>query len=124
MVGLHLYLWRYHYRQRRRLQEFELSPGPIPRHVMLSSDDEYGRLDAAVVRSLPVSVYPADREPAKCTLCLLEIVENEVVRLLPNCQHCFHMDCVDKWFLSHSTCPLCHSPVDASAQKDLESGIV
>ncbi|KAG6435424.1 hypothetical protein SASPL_100297 [Salvia splendens] len=64
--------------QRRRLQEFELSPGPIPRHVMLSSDDEYGRLDAAVVRSLPVSVYPADREPAKCTLCLLEIVENEV----------------------------------------------
>ncbi|XP_047979520.1 RING-H2 finger protein ATL5-like [Salvia hispanica] len=132
-VCLHLYLHRYYYRQQRRrritrhLREFRLSPVPIPRHVMLSSGDQYGRLEEAVVRSLPDFVYHADPELPDCTVCKLEFEENDEVRLLPNCQHCFHKECVDMWFLSHSTCPLCHSPaepVDASAKKDLESGIV
>ncbi|KAG6435426.1 hypothetical protein SASPL_100299 [Salvia splendens] len=46
--------------QRRRLQEFELSPGPIPRHVMLSSDDEYGR--GKIAPGLRVPRGPGARE--------------------------------------------------------------
>jgi hypothetical protein len=44
-----------------------------------------------------------------CAVCLCELEENEKVRLLPNCRHCFHVDCIDMWFLSHSTCPICRT---------------
>jgi hypothetical protein len=34
------------------------------------------------------------------------------VRLLPKCNHSFHINCIDMWFHSHSTCPICRSPVE------------
>ncbi|XP_008783976.1 E3 ubiquitin-protein ligase ATL41 [Phoenix dactylifera] len=47
------------------------------------------------------------------TVCMSLVEEGEMVRLLPNCRHVFHVDCVDVWFRSHSTCPHCHSSVEA-----------
>ncbi|EXB75937.1 E3 ubiquitin-protein ligase RING1 [Morus notabilis] len=40
-----------------------------------------------------------------------EFEENVVVRLLPNCGHTFHVQCVDEWLSSHTNCPVCRSPV-------------
>lgn len=33
-------------------------------------------------------------------------------RELPKCHHSFHIDCIDMWFHSHSTCPVCRAPVE------------
>ncbi|XP_010915583.1 RING-H2 finger protein ATL40-like [Elaeis guineensis] len=49
---------------------------------------------------------------AQQTVCKSLVEEGEMVRLLPNCRHVFHVDCVDVWFRSHSTCPQCHSSVE------------
>ncbi|EPS66911.1 hypothetical protein M569_07866, partial [Genlisea aurea] len=49
---------------------------------------------------------------AECAVCLAEFDESDVVRLLPKCNHSFHIECIDTWFRSHSTCPLCRSPVE------------
>lgn len=46
-----------------------------------------------------------------CTVCLNEMNKGEKYRLLPNCHHCFHVDCIDVWFRSKSTCPLCRRNV-------------
>uniref|UniRef100_J3LBC5 RING-type E3 ubiquitin transferase n=1 Tax=Oryza brachyantha TaxID=4533 RepID=J3LBC5_ORYBR len=39
----------------------------------------------------------------------------ELVRQLPACGHLFHVDCIDMWLHSHSTCPLCRCNVSPPA---------
>lgn len=46
-------------------------------------------------------------------MCLSEFEEGETGRLLPKCKHSFHIECIDMWFHSNSTCPLCRAPVEA-----------
>ncbi|XP_059632758.1 RING-H2 finger protein ATL2 [Cornus florida] len=71
-------------------------------------------LDASVLSTLPVFAYSSKTHPEvlECAVCLSEFEENEKGRLLPKCNHSFHIGCIDMWFHSHSTCPLCRSPVE------------
>ncbi|KAM3238909.1 RING-H2 finger protein ATL80 [Capsicum annuum] len=43
----------------------------------------------------------------ECAICLVEYVEGDEIRVLPNCGHRFHVLCVDTWLLSNSSCPSC-----------------
>ncbi|KAJ1259425.1 hypothetical protein BS78_10G154300 [Paspalum vaginatum] len=42
-----------------------------------------------------------------CSVCLDELLEGALVRMLPSCKHYFHAECVDVWLMSHATCPVC-----------------
>ncbi|PON98904.1 43kDa postsynaptic protein [Trema orientale] len=67
-------------------------------------------LDQAFIDALPVFQYKEIRglkEPFDCAVCLCEFSEQDKLRLLPLCSHAFHIDCIDTWLLSNSTCPLC-----------------
>ncbi|KAF6171572.1 hypothetical protein GIB67_018096 [Kingdonia uniflora] len=55
-------------------------------------------------------MFRADQ--TECVVCLGELVEEDVVRFLPSCRHAFHLQCIDEWFVSHTNCPLCRSPVE------------
>ncbi|RZS14192.1 hypothetical protein BHM03_00045862 [Ensete ventricosum] len=93
----------------------DLGPLPVP-----------GRgLEAAMLRSLPVTVYRAAdfKEGIECAVCLSQLTDGEVARLLPKCGHRFHVDCIDMWFCSHSTCPLCRSPVGINPNAEPVSGL-
>lgn len=73
-------------------------------------------LDSAILRFLPtIQFRNSDTEKgqrsANCAVCLGEFEEGEWLRLLPNCAHIFHVSCVDTWFRTHTTCPLCRSDV-------------
>ncbi|XP_010918197.2 E3 ubiquitin-protein ligase ATL23-like [Elaeis guineensis] len=46
---------------------------------------------------------------AECAVCLEEMVEGEVARVLPGCRHAFHGPCVDNWLRLRSACPLCRA---------------
>lgn len=46
-----------------------------------------------------------------CSICLGEFNEDESLRLLPNCNHIFHVVCIDRWLTSHSNCPLCRGKI-------------
>ncbi|KAH7276397.1 hypothetical protein KP509_39G005300 [Ceratopteris richardii] len=74
-------------------------------------------LDRSIIDSLPVFSYkapPSAEEPLlECAVCLCEFEENEKGRRLPACKHSFHIDCIDMWFHSHRTCPLCRTVVTA-----------
>lgn len=47
------------------------------------------------------------QEGLECAVCLTPFEDTEILRLLPKCKHAFHLECVDTWLVSHSTCPLC-----------------
>ncbi|KAK9751013.1 hypothetical protein RND81_02G236000 [Saponaria officinalis] len=67
-------------------------------------------LDQAFIDALPVFQYKEIvglNEAFDCAVCLCEFCENDKLRLLPLCSHAFHIECIDKWLLSNSTCPLC-----------------
>lgn len=75
-------------------------------------------LDPSELKTIPIVVYdPKEfKEGLECAVCLCEVSEGEKARLLPKCNHGFHVECIDMWFQSHSTCPLCRNPVATSTQ--------
>uniref|UniRef100_A0ACD5YQ95 Uncharacterized protein n=1 Tax=Avena sativa TaxID=4498 RepID=A0ACD5YQ95_AVESA len=42
-----------------------------------------------------------------CSVCLEDLEDGEMVRQLPTCKHLFHVECIDMWLHSHTTCPVC-----------------
>ncbi|KAL1187963.1 E3 ubiquitin-protein ligase ATL41 [Cardamine amara subsp. amara] len=72
-------------------------------------------LDPTVIASLPtftVGAIDGDAATAtECSVCLSVLEEQDTARELPNCKHVFHVDCVDKWLTTCSTCPVCRSEV-------------
>nr|GMD00748.1 RING-H2 finger protein ATL80-like [Ipomoea batatas]GMD17498.1 RING-H2 finger protein ATL80-like [Ipomoea batatas] len=67
-------------------------------------------LKKKVLRSLPKFTYggAAEKEiPADCAICLTEYEQGDEIRVLPQCRHGFHVQCIDTWLGSHSSCPSC-----------------
>ncbi|KAG9151276.1 hypothetical protein Leryth_002828 [Lithospermum erythrorhizon] len=60
-----------------------------------------------VLNSLPKETYRNDDVLVECAICLMEFVEGDEMRLLPQCGHGFHVQCIDTWLGSHSSCPSC-----------------
>ncbi|XVF05570.1 hypothetical protein REPUB_Repub05bG0183800 [Reevesia pubescens] len=77
-------------------------------------------LESTVIHSLPITQFKKENKEeeerpglrnTECAVCLGEFEEGEWLRNLPNCGHAFHISCIDTWFQSHSSCPLCRSSV-------------
>ncbi|KAF2288096.1 hypothetical protein GH714_004364 [Hevea brasiliensis] len=71
-------------------------------------------LDEALIKSITVCKYKKGDgfvEGSDCSVCLSEFRENESLRLLPKCNHAFHLPCIDTWLKSHASCPLCRANI-------------
>lgn len=83
----------------------------LVRHVQY----EINGLPRSVLKSIPVieldHANANDELGIECAVCLCEVCGGEKARILPKCNHGFHVECIDMWFQSHSTCPLCRKPV-------------
>ncbi|XP_020252337.1 RING-H2 finger protein ATL66-like [Asparagus officinalis] len=70
-------------------------------------------LGRRVIDSLPVQLHGKDRmglgEESMCSICLSVFVEGEKVKVLPECGHVFHTACVDEWFRTQCSCPMCRA---------------
>lgn len=71
-------------------------------------------LQPAVINSITVVKFKkGDRliDGTDCSVCLSAFEDDESLRLLPKCNHAFHIPCIDTWLRSHTNCPLCRAPI-------------
>lgn len=80
-----------------------------------------GGLRRKAVRAMPILVYSAglklNTACPMCTICLSDFEAGEHVKVLPKCNHGFHVRCIDRWLLARSTCPTCRQSLFAEPQK-------
>ncbi|KAF8037176.1 hypothetical protein BT93_B0168 [Corymbia citriodora subsp. variegata] len=83
------------------------------------------RIDAPTVTistedldNLPCFDYPggtgdrgSNNGPVDCAVCLESFKAGEKCRSLPNCNHSFHVQCIDSWLLKTPICPICRTHV-------------
>ena len=75
-------------------------------------------LGEATVHSYPKLLYSqaklqkGDSIASSCSICLGDYKDTEMLRMLPDCGHIFHLKCVDPWLRMHPSCPICrNSPI-------------
>ncbi|WCJ38373.1 RING/U-box superfamily protein [Euphorbia peplus] len=81
-------------------------------------------LDESIIREIPTVQYRKGGEVEEerrgvfygCVVCLNEFEEMDMVRVLPNCSHSFHLDCIDTWLQSNANCPLCRTSISGSTK--------
>ncbi|XVF46226.1 hypothetical protein PTKIN_Ptkin03bG0010400 [Pterospermum kingtungense] len=81
------------------------------------------RLDPDIINSLPIILHRSrvvtntDEgikhgdciEETECCICLGAFEDEEKLKVLPQCNHAYHSDCIDNWLSSQSSCPLCRA---------------
>ena len=85
-----------------------------------------GGLDQKTIDSYPKTQLGDSREfPSSgdnaCPICLGEYQARETIRTIPECNHYFHANCVDKWLRRNPTCPLCRNPPEGERDKPLSN---
>ncbi|XP_072960063.1 RING-H2 finger protein ATL39-like [Typha angustifolia] len=91
----------------------EHSSPPPPAAAPLSSA-------AAAIPAFVYETTPGEggaEAASSCSVCLEGVKGGETVRKMPICGHMFHVDCIDMWLGSHSTCPNCRSRVEAPPEE-------
>ncbi|KFK28478.1 hypothetical protein AALP_AA7G001400 [Arabis alpina] len=79
-------------------------------------------LELRIINSFPTFPYSSvkdlreEKYGLECAICLLEFDGDHVLRLLTSCYHVFHQECIDLWFESHRTCPVCRRDLDPPPQ--------
>jgi hypothetical protein len=108
IVAYHLILVRYCLWRRRQQQLNN-------RHLQQMPGDQSKGVDQRILDTIPILSYSTKKgaDQIECVVCLGELEEGDMVRLLPNCRHEFHVPCIDKWFMAHLNCPVCRSPIVA-----------
>ncbi|KAL2550768.1 RING/U-box superfamily protein [Forsythia ovata] len=76
-------------------------------------------LDNSTIESYPKTVLGESRRLPKpddniCSICLSEYRPKETLRSIPECQHCFHAECIDEWLRMKASCPICRNSPNSS----------
>ncbi|KAK4371347.1 hypothetical protein RND71_010822 [Anisodus tanguticus] len=77
-------------------------------------------IDEEILRNYPKLLYSQakvhyhkedidDDIASGCSICLADYKDNDMLKLLSNCGHIFHVNCIDPWLRLHSTCPICRN---------------
>ncbi|KAG9457077.1 hypothetical protein H6P81_001585 [Aristolochia fimbriata] len=75
-------------------------------------------LKKEVREMLPVIIFKESFlvRDTQCSVCLGDYQANDRLQQIPACGHTFHMECIDHWLATNTTCPLCRLSLLPSPQ--------
>ncbi|KAG8481512.1 hypothetical protein CXB51_026356 [Gossypium anomalum] len=78
-------------------------------------------INRKALKTFPTVNYSADLNmpglDSECVICLSDFKPGDRVRLLPMCNHGFHVQCINKWLSCRSSCPKCRHCLVETCQK-------
>ncbi|EAY81894.1 hypothetical protein OsI_37059 [Oryza sativa Indica Group] len=102
-------------RRRRRRRRRGATAHHQQQHVQQGGEeeeeDDEDMVSSSSQAKLVVCPYKKAEEwgEAMCPVCLSEFGDGEAVRVLPECMHYFHVDCIGTWLRANTSCPLCRA---------------
>ncbi|XP_042494275.1 RING-H2 finger protein ATL2-like [Macadamia integrifolia] len=119
VILIYFYAWSTYRRHRREAAQPSIDNGVSTQVVVHSRRPlPVGKvLHPSVIASLPTFVYKAahhlqsSTDTVECAVCLSNLEEGDMGRLIPTCKHMLHLQCINMSLSSHSTCPICRSTI-------------
>jgi len=65
-------------------------------------DDEWNKFNNLIYQNNESTI-----KQNECVICLEKYLDEDIICILPCCNHSFHRDCIKIWFDNHYKCPLC-----------------
>ena len=59
-----------------------------------------------------------------CAICQVPFNTTDICRIINNCNHIFHINCIDTWLFDHTTCPFCRYDLLNSNMSEDEENLV
>ena len=84
---------------------FEKSVSVNPKKTRRLFDDDY----VSLFNNQNIDNLLNDSQ--QCSICLSDVNVTDNDKLILNCGHMFHKDCIKNWIIVHKTCPLCRENV-------------
>jgi len=57
-----------------------------------------------------------------CPICLNEeIIKDKTELIVTSCRHLFHKECLNKWFETNKSCPICRAELNTSLRRRILS---
>ncbi|KAK4270885.1 hypothetical protein QN277_019651 [Acacia crassicarpa] len=92
----------------------------LPRVIFVAEEEEEDDnesavvgLDDNVINSYPRFQYSRGAmgvgSSTMCSICLCEFRDSEMLRMMPECRHYFHLLCLDSWLKLNGSCPVCRN---------------
>ncbi|KAL6654419.1 hypothetical protein ACP70R_007884 [Stipagrostis hirtigluma subsp. patula] len=79
---------------------------------------------AQLVAAAVVCAYRKEEswsEPT-CAVCLADFDDGEPVRVLPECMHYFHAECIGTWLQGSTSCPMCRAEATPAPEPSPAAG--
>ncbi|XP_057979776.1 RING-H2 finger protein ATL7-like [Malania oleifera] len=117
-----LFLFYLFYLRRRRVDwtSFRM-------RASLTDADDPSRAELGLKKELrellPIIVFKEtfSIRDSQCSICLGDYQGEDRIQQIPACGHTFHMECIDHWLATHTTCPLCRLSLLVSARAPTET---
>ena len=92
----------------------------LPRIIFVAEDEDNENivvgLEQAVINSYPKFQFSKEAAATgstnvntTCSICLCEYRDLEMLRMMPECRHYFHVSCIDAWLKLNGSCPICRN---------------
>ncbi|KAJ4953447.1 hypothetical protein NE237_030279 [Protea cynaroides] len=89
----------------------------LPRIIFVAEDGgnevNVVGLDQTVINSYTKFPFCKSRDrgsgDSMCSICLCDYKDGEMLRMMPDCRHLFHLCCIDAWLRLNASCPVCRN---------------